>query len=103
MALGGAGFHAPAWSEFQDTACPIGLAHATQEAFLARTPITPEDFYLLRQVGDARISPDGGSVAYVLTEPDRAKNSYRNTIYRVDAAGGTPRRLTQGGVRGDTH
>ncbi len=69
---------------------------------MAHAPITPEDFHDLRQVGDAQISPDGERVAYVMTEPDRVKNSYRNSIWIVAAGVGEPSRLTQGCVRGDT-
>src|SRR5580765_8430308 len=59
----------------------------------------PDDVYDLTWVGDARISPDGASVAYVVTSVDREENGYRSAIWVVPLAGGTPVQFTAGKKR----
>lgn len=56
-----------------------------------------EDLFLLKRVGDPQISPDGRSIAYVVTTTDKAKNSRSSQIWLVPAAGGAPRQITTGG------
>jgi dipeptidyl aminopeptidase/acylaminoacyl peptidase len=61
----------------------------------AGTPrlFTLDDEMALRAIVDARISPDGEQVAYVVSTPSVAKNEHEGALYVVPAAGGTPRRI----------
>jgi dipeptidyl aminopeptidase/acylaminoacyl peptidase len=57
----------------------------------------PEDLYELTWVGDPRVSPDGRTVAYVVSSVDREENKYRSAIWLAAADGSTPpRRFTAG-------
>src|SRR5207244_9655260 len=50
-----------------------------------------------RWAGDARIAPDGATVAFVAWGIDREANDYRASIWLVPRDGsGEPRRLTRG-------
>lgn len=62
-----------------------------------RQPITAEDLYAFRFIGDPRLSPDGSSVAFTVTVADRERNDYRSRIWLVPTDGGAaPRPLTAG-------
>jgi dipeptidyl aminopeptidase/acylaminoacyl peptidase len=57
--------------------------------------VTPEDYLSFKFVGDPHLSPDGKSVAYVLTVIDQKKNRRESSIWIVPADGSVaPRRLT---------
>jgi dipeptidyl aminopeptidase/acylaminoacyl peptidase len=59
--------------------------------------VRPEDHYLLRQVGDPQISPDGKQVAYVQTWPDKDADETRMAVFIAPLDGSSPaRRFTQG-------
>jgi dipeptidyl aminopeptidase/acylaminoacyl peptidase len=59
--------------------------------------MTPEDVYELAGAGDPRISPDGLTVAFVVTHVDREANEYRSAIFLAPAdRSSPPRRLTSG-------
>jgi dipeptidyl aminopeptidase/acylaminoacyl peptidase len=59
--------------------------------------MAPEDVYELAAAADPRLSPDGNTVAFVVTRVDRKKNKYRSAIYLAPADGSAPpRRLTAG-------
>jgi dipeptidyl aminopeptidase/acylaminoacyl peptidase len=60
----------------------------------ARRPLVPLDLYHLRTAGDAALSPDGRSVAYVVTQADSASNKYRRELWIARTDGGGARRLT---------
>ena len=61
-----------------------------------RRPITAEDLLCLVGVGDARMSPDGRSVA-VVRKVVGAKNAYETSVWVADAdARRAPRALTKG-------
>ncbi len=60
-----------------------------------------EDMYALRVPSDARLAPDGGSVAYVERSVDRDRDGYRSTIWVVPTVGGPPTRVTDGDA--DSH
>ncbi|UCC74656.1 MAG: S9 family peptidase [Gemmatimonadota bacterium] len=62
-------------------------------------PMTVEDVLELRSVGDPRISPDGGWVAYVVTEIDFDENASNSDIWIVSTDGGSPFQLTRGPKR----
>ncbi len=66
-----------------------------------RTPetaggMTAEDLYALKWAGDARISPHGDEVVYVVTEVDRAENAYSSRLWVAPLEGGTATQLTSG-------
>lgn len=62
--------------------------------------MTPEDLYELRWVCDARLSPDGATVAYAVCEIDRATNEYVSAIWTQPLDGsGEARQLTSGSKR----
>ncbi|HYH13202.1 MAG TPA: S9 family peptidase [Thermomicrobiales bacterium] len=59
-------------------------------------PITIEDLYRFRMVGDPQVSPDGNSILTTLLTIDRATDEYRAAIWRMDANGSNQRQLTSG-------
>ena len=62
--------------------------------------MVPADVYELAWAGDPRISPDGRTVAFVVTRIDKEQNDYRSAIYLAPADRSTPpRRLTSGEKR----
>ncbi len=63
---------------------------------MTRLRFTVDDLYELGWLEDARISPDGRTVAYVHVTVERRANRYRRAIYLAPAEGGAPRRFTAG-------
>jgi len=62
-----------------------------------RLGMTPKDLYGLTMAGDPRLSPDGKTVAFVVTTVDEAENTYPSAIWLVPADGSAkPRRFTFG-------
>lgn len=59
-------------------------------------PLTLDDFWSLRLVSDARVSPDGLSVAYVVARADEESNEMRSAIWLVDLSSGRARQITNG-------
>jgi dipeptidyl aminopeptidase/acylaminoacyl peptidase len=60
----------------------------------------PEDVYELTGVGDARLSPDGSRVAYVISTTDRESSDYRSSIWVAPLDGSEePRPFTTGEKR----
>ena len=55
---------------------------------------TAQDLNGLARISDPRLSPDGRQVVYALRETDFAADRGRVDLWIVDAAGGSPRRLT---------
>jgi dipeptidyl aminopeptidase/acylaminoacyl peptidase len=78
------------------TAWAFGLLlSAAPAAKAAPRVITEKDLLAFEWVADPRISPDGGSVAYVLVTVDEKEDRYDTSIWVVPASGsGEP---TQGG------
>jgi dipeptidyl aminopeptidase/acylaminoacyl peptidase len=60
----------------------------------AARPIAFDDFIRIKRVTDLQLSPDGSSIAYVVTVMDKAANRGASDIWLVPARGGEPRRLT---------
>lgn len=58
-------------------------------------PIDRDDFYTLKIVGDAQVSPDASRVAYVVRTMDRDKNDYVSNIHVW--CDGETRQYTSGG------
>ncbi len=53
----------------------------------AARPLSPEDWYRFRDVSDLQISPDGGSVAYLVTSWERGADESRSVLWSVDWGG----------------
>jgi len=60
----------------------------------APKPIAFDDFIRIKRVTDLQLSPDGSSIAYVVTVMDKDANRGASDIWLVPARGGEPRRLT---------
>ncbi|MBD3161931.1 MAG: prolyl oligopeptidase family serine peptidase [Candidatus Eisenbacteria bacterium] len=58
-------------------------------------PIEAEDLYRIQQPSTCRVSPDGTSVAVVVTQPDRKTLKNRSTIWMVPTDGGKARPFTR--------
>jgi dipeptidyl aminopeptidase/acylaminoacyl peptidase len=60
-----------------------------------RRGFTPEDYFAFKFISDPRISPDGNTIAYVLTTIDQKKNRRESSIWLIPADGSSaPRRLS---------
>ncbi len=59
-------------------------------------PMTPRDLTRIRFLSDPQISPDGRTVAFVVTTLSEEKDEYLSNIWLVDGAGGESRRFTTG-------
>jgi dipeptidyl aminopeptidase/acylaminoacyl peptidase len=69
----------------------------------ANRGITAEDYFAFQFVSDARISPDGRQVAYVLTAIDQKKNRRNSSIWLVAVDGlSAPRRLSAEGLNSNS-
>jgi dipeptidyl aminopeptidase/acylaminoacyl peptidase len=64
-------------------------------AAVAQT-FTFDDIVKLRRVGDPQLSPDGRTVAFTITDVDKAANRSLTQIYTVPAGGGTVKQVTKG-------
>src|SRR5437667_4326342 len=49
--------------------------------------VTPEDYYAFKNVTDARLSPDGKLVAYVVTSADQKRKRRVSEIWMTPADG----------------
>jgi dipeptidyl aminopeptidase/acylaminoacyl peptidase len=65
-----------------------------------RRPITAQDLWAFQRVGAPVLSPDGRTAVFAVTEWSIPKSKSTSSLWLVDAAGGEPRRLTQGGTDG---
>jgi len=73
----------------------IAFALVLSTVALANRGITPEDYFAFHFLNDAKISPDGKQVAYVVTVIDKEKNRRASSIWLVDIDGKSqPRRIT---------
>jgi len=64
--------------------------------------LTPDDLYELRAASDVQAFPDGRRTAYVVTQMDREKNTYRSAIWICSTAGVAPARQFTNGLDRDT-
>ncbi len=63
---------------------------ATTDAPAPTRPLTAQDLFALRFVGEVQLSPDGTQVAYTVTQADGEVNRNRSAIWLAPADGGTP-------------
>lgn len=57
-------------------------------------PITFDDFIKIKRIGDPQLSPDGKTIAFVITEMNKEKNSSNSDIWLISVEGNSLRRLT---------
>ena len=62
----------------------------------------PEDLYDLKWASDPRLSPDGKTVAYVVSSIDREENAYRGAIWLAAVDGSSPPRQLTTGKKSDS-
>ncbi|MCC7052249.1 MAG: S9 family peptidase [Gemmatimonadaceae bacterium] len=74
-------------------ALPLLLAPALDAQ--ARRPLRADDMYRLRDVGDPRVSPDGGWIAYTLSTIDSLKDTRDTDVWMVNWAGTRHIQLTR--------
>ncbi len=62
------------------------------------SPLTYDDLLGMKNLDDPQLSPDGSQVAYVVADGalEVGQPSAESRIWLVDAAGGTPRKITRG-------
>lgn len=61
---------------------------------MTKRKVTAEDIWALRFVGDPKVSPDGGRIAYNITTINVERNGYDCAIYIYDLTKGTSERFT---------
>src|SRR3984957_3377275 len=67
----------------QVTDAPAG----TSPALMSPALMSPADIAAVRQAGDPRVSPDGATIAFTVTDPDLAANRYARRIWLAPAGG----------------
>src|SRR5690242_21165448 len=63
---------------------------------------TINDLIAVRRVADPQLSPDGRSVAFTITDTDKAANRRSTQIYLMSSRGGDSRQLTKEKVSSST-
>ena len=74
----------------------LGLATALVASAQSKRLIRETDIYDFHWIADARISPDGGRIAYTLINVNAKHDGYETTLWMVPASGGPSRQLTAG-------
>jgi dipeptidyl aminopeptidase/acylaminoacyl peptidase len=78
----------------------LNAGHAQADG---KRPMAVEDLFRFLRVGDPQVSPDGKTVAYVVTTVSLADNKSTSAIWLASTGdGGKPRQLT-GGAKKDRH
>lgn len=54
---------------------------AVAETAVTKVAMAPEDIAVMRQVHDPQVSPDGTSIAFVVSDPDLEDNRYRRQLW----------------------
>jgi dipeptidyl aminopeptidase/acylaminoacyl peptidase len=62
----------------------------TATASAQTRPVTAEDYYLFDSVSDPHFSPDGSTIAFVITSVDQKQNRRRSEIWSVPTDGSRP-------------
>ena len=77
---------------------------AVVQAKDAKRPMKIDDLFAFKRVSDPRISPDGHTVVYVISEVDLPGNKISSSLWLAATDGkGEPRRLTNAVGKKDTH
>src|SRR5256886_17125183 len=63
------------------------LINASVSIAQTRRGVTPEDYFAFEFASDPNMSPDGKSVAYVITKIDRAQNRRNSSIWMAATDG----------------
>ena len=84
-----------AWILVLFVSCSLGLAQ-DGDSLDGKRPMEIEDLLALKSLGGIAISPDGGWVAYVVTERDFEENVNNSDLWLVSVHGGAPIRMTYG-------
>jgi dipeptidyl aminopeptidase/acylaminoacyl peptidase len=77
--------------------CSAALIAAALVPFLAHaqsTPLQIDDVGKIVRVSDPQLSPDGKSIAVIVSRPNLAQDRYDSTLVLVDVASGAQRTLT---------
>ena len=77
--------------------CTITLLVNVSAQTIVKRPLIPSDVYLLKNVADPRISPDGKWVAYTVSTVDTAKDNRNSDIWMVSWDGKETVQLTNSG------
>jgi dipeptidyl aminopeptidase/acylaminoacyl peptidase len=72
------------------------------ESLRESRPMTIDDLMRIKNIEEARISPDGHSVLYVISEANVEKNVYERDIWLIETDGRKALKLTNGPGRDDT-
>src|SRR6266567_3055072 len=59
-----------------------------------KRPLEFDDLLRVQRLDDPQVSPDGKSIAYVITRADKGENRTDSDVWLVPMAGGEPRQLT---------
>jgi dipeptidyl aminopeptidase/acylaminoacyl peptidase len=65
-----------------------GLTSLAVGGQASRRPLTPEDLFAIRDIGEVQVSPDGSTVAFTLATTDLAANRVTTRLMTVPARGG---------------
>src|SRR3954454_10586664 len=65
----------------------VALVFAAVPGAQAPRGATAEDYFAFQTLGDPRFSPDGSTIAYVVTSVDQKQNRRRSEIWTVAADG----------------
>jgi dipeptidyl aminopeptidase/acylaminoacyl peptidase len=68
----------------------LSAAGASAQGTAVAPKFTVEEMLKLRRVSDPQLSPDGRTVAFVVTDVSLEKNTRANHIYLIPSGGGTP-------------
>ncbi len=77
--------------------CTITLLVNASAQNIVKRPLIPSDVYLLKNVADPRISPDGKWVAYTVSTVDTAKDNRNSDVWMVSWDGKETVQLTNSG------
>src|SRR5512139_1314751 len=61
-----------------------------KEPTMLKRPISIDDLFKIKLLDDPQISPDGKTVAFVITTPDLENNTYASHLWLASRKGTTP-------------
>jgi dipeptidyl aminopeptidase/acylaminoacyl peptidase len=72
----------------------LALALSVTVAAADKRPLTPQDLWAVKRLSSPALSPDGKTAVFTVQDWSIEKNKSTSSLWLVDVAGGTPRRLT---------